>query len=252
MRVEEIILNKERNVTLTAYIQTPFTSAPIRPGVLLIPGGGYQLCAENEIDSVAPVYLQMGYHVFVLRYSVGEHAGWPNPLRDYEAAMKLIRSRAGEWHLYENKIAVVGFSAGGHLAACGAVMPGAQYRPNALILGYPVINDENAKRWEKTAPGILDAVDGDICPCFVFATRNDATVPVENTLQFIAELEKYQVPFECHIYAYGPHGFSTGDPSVFEEGDYLCGRARHWMSDSREWLEEIFGKFSGGYMTDPV
>ncbi len=123
---------------MTVYLQEAgkFRSGVKRPAVLVLPGGGYQYCSEREADPVALSYLKAGFQAFILRYSVGEDAVWPNPLDDYEQAMGLIRERAEEWNLYQDKIAVVGFSAGGHLAAAAAVM--GVNRPNAAVLGYAV------------------------------------------------------------------------------------------------------------------
>jgi len=120
MKKDKIILNAERNVSLTAYLHAvggEFGNIPKRPAILVLPGGGYAMCSDREADPVALAYLQAGYQAFVLRYSVGKDAAWPNPLDDYEQAMKLIRSKAEEWNLYPDKVAVIGFSAGGHLAA---------------------------------------------------------------------------------------------------------------------------------------
>ena len=96
MKTEIITLSKERNVTLTAYIQNvkgEFRNISKRPAILILPGGGYQYCSDREADPVAMPYLKAGYQVFILRYSVKEHAVWPNPLNDYEQAMELIRSK---------------------------------------------------------------------------------------------------------------------------------------------------------------
>ena len=71
------------------------------------------MCSDREADPVALAYMKAGYQAFVLRYSVGEHKTWPNPLDDYEQAMELIAERAEEWHLDSSRIAAVGFSAGG-------------------------------------------------------------------------------------------------------------------------------------------
>lgn len=253
MKTEEICLNRERNVTLTVYHQPvgeEYANICKRPAVLILPGGGYRFCSDKEADPVALVYLKAGYQVFILRYSVMEHAVWPNPLKDYEQAMSMIRQRADEWNLYPDKIAVIGFSAGGHLCACAAAM--SENRPNAAILGYPVINEENAHIWEKTAPDAVSAVDKKTCPCFVFATRDDTVVPVENALQFVNALAENDVSFECHIYAYGPHGVSVADESVLVPGTKLCSRVPHWANDSVEWLKDMFGTFDNGKMTEPA
>lgn len=123
MDVEKIVLNGERNVTLTAYTQPvegEFNHISKRPAVLILPGGGYSMCSDREADPVAFPYLEAGYQAFILRYSVGEDSVWPNPLDDYEQAMALIEERADEWKVLTDKIVVIGFSAGGHLAAqCG-------------------------------------------------------------------------------------------------------------------------------------
>lgn len=142
MKTEIVTLCEERNVTLTAYLQEvggEFAGIPRRPAALILPGGGYSMCADLEADPVAFPFLKAGYQVFVLRYSVGEASVWPNPLEDYEAAAEMIRRRAGEWKVCEDRMVVIGFSAGGHLAACAATM--AEHRPNAAILGYPVIEN---------------------------------------------------------------------------------------------------------------
>lgn len=251
MEREFIVLNKERNVNLTAYTQSvggAYDYITKRPAILVLPGGGYQYCSDREADSVALAYVQAGYQAFVLRYSVGEHSVWPNPLCDVEDALEMIRSRE-DWHVYEDKVAVIGFSAGGHLAAAAATM--SKKRPNAAILGYAVTNSD-VKGCNITAPDTTKYVDGKTCPCFVFATRTDELVPVQNSIDFIGALDKANVAFESHIYAYGPHGFSVGNSSVYNPKEPLCKRAPHWVKDSIGWLKDIFGDFSEKGMTKPV
>lgn len=252
MRIETIMLNEERKVTLTAYVQQvdgEFLNIPRRPAILVLPGGGYSMCSEREAEPVAFAYLQAGYQAFILRYSVGEHSRWPNPLEDYEQAMKLIRSKGEDWHLYPDKVAVIGFSAGGHLAGAAATM--AKNKPNAAILGYPVTEGELAKACEKTAPDLIGAVNQDTCPCFVFATRTDNVVPVSNTLRFTCALAEYGISFESHVYGFGPHGFSTANSSVMLPGTHICSRAGNWVNDSIAWLKDMFGDFGMGAMTEP-
>lgn len=252
MLSEVITLNKERNVTLTAYIQAvggEFTTVTKRPVILILPGGGYFGCSDQEADPIAFPYLQAGYHVCILRYSVLENAVWPNPLSDFDAAMEYIISKADEWNLYPDKIAVVGFSAGGHLAACAASM--AKHRPNAAILGYPVIDKETATGFLPSAPDAADAVDKDTCPCFIFAGRADTTVPVSNSLKMMTALMKYDISYESHIYAYARHGFGICNRTRgFEDTDF-CNRVPRWVDDSIEWLKDMLGDFGDGKMTEP-
>ena len=252
MLIETIVLNELRNVTLTAYIQPvngEFPNIPYRPAVLVLPGGGYSFCSDREADPVAMLYLKAGYQVFILRYSVGANATWPNPLDDYDQAMELINIRAGEWHVYTDKIAVIGFSAGGHLAGAAAAL--SKNRPAAVILGYPAVTGETIHMCLPSAPDIPDAVDRNTCPCFIFATRDDNTTPVRNVIATIDALDRYGISFECHIYAYGPHGYSTADASVLAPDTNICGRAGNWVEDSLAWLKDMLGSFSAGKMTEP-
>lgn len=252
MRVETITLNEKRNVTLTAYVQEvggEFKYVTKRPAVLILPGGGYQFCSDREADPVAMAYLKAGYQAFILRYSVKEDAVWPNPLDDYEQAMELIRSRADEWKLYADKVAVIGFSAGGHLAAAAATM--SKNRPNAAILGYAVTGND-VKVCNPSSPNTVEAVDRNTCPCFLFATRTDNVVPIMNSIQFMEALAKYDIAFESHIYAYGPHGFSTCDTSIQYKDTEICQRVPNWVADSIGWLRDVLGEFGEGCMTEPV
>lgn len=251
MKAQTIILNEARNVTLTVYLQECSAEARVpkaRPGMLVLPGGGYQYCSDREADPVAQAYLNAGYHAFILRYSVKEHNTWPNPLDDYEQAMAYIRDHAAEWGLLPEKVAVIGFSAGGHLAACAATM--AKNKPNAAILGYAVAGMD-VRGCNPTAPDAIAAVDHNTCPCFVMHTRNDFVVPIDNSLRFLTELARHDVAFESHIYAYGPHGFSTCDSSI-QPLDNICDRAPDWVCDSVRWLRDIFGELTPGGMGEPT
>ena len=250
MRLERMTLNAERHVTLTAYLQEvggEFNHIKKRPAILVIPGGGYQYCSDKEADPVALAYLKAGFQAFVLRYSVRKDALWPNPLSDYEQAMELIRSKEDEWNLYQDKVAVAGFSAGGHLAGSAATM--SKNRPNAAVLGYAALG-EDIVSCNINAPVVTDAVDEKTCPCFVFSTRTDSVVPIANSTSFLNSLAKTGVAFESHIYGYGPHGFSTCDSSVKIQGD-ICDRVSRWVDDSIDWLKELFGDFADGCLGTP-
>lgn len=252
MKIEKIVLNEARNVTLTAYLLEvggEFTNIAKRPAVVVLPGGGYEFCSTREVDPVALSYLKAGFQVFVLNYSVKEFGGWPNPMEDYEQAMALIRSKAETWHVYADKIAVIGFSAGGHLAAAAATM--SHNRPNAAILGYP-LTGEDVKKYSPNAPDTVAAVDEKTCPCFIFASRTDQVVSVSNSIHMMDALVKAGVSFESHIYAYGPHGFSTCDSSVRVPTISFCRRIPNWVEDSIGWLKELFGDFAENGLSEPL
>lgn len=179
MRRYEVAVNSRQDVSLTVYLQDvekEFRNITKRPAVLIIPGGGYQFCSDREADPVAFAYLKAGYDAFVLRYSVGDTHKWPEPLNDYEDAMEYIENHAEEWNVLADKIAVVGFSAGGHLAGAAATI--AKHKPAAAVLGYAVLN-EVVDEIAQDAPRIAEQVNYDTVPCFLFASRSDNVVPIK-------------------------------------------------------------------------
>ena len=146
-----------QNATLTAILHGPSEemqsdSALRRPAVVICPGGAYEFCSVREADAPASAFLNMGLQVFILLYSCGEDAGGKQPLTEAAQSVRLVRERADEWWIDPQKILICGFSAGGHLAAslgvhwddpalaerCG-VQDASVLRPDAMVLGYPVI-----------------------------------------------------------------------------------------------------------------
>jgi hypothetical protein len=122
-------------------------------------------------------------------------------------------------------------------------------RPNAAILGYPVIDRDCVRSYAGDAPDAAQAVDGATCPCFVFATRTDNLVPAENSLHFINALWENEIAFESHIYSNGPHGLSTGDGSLNPMN--FCRRYPAWVQDSITWLEDVLGGFGPDGLHEP-
>lgn len=250
MKTQEIILHENRNVTLTAYIQEAEGEFGFskRPAMLVIPGGGYAMCSDREADPVAMAYLKAGYQAFVLRYTCTPKGKWPLPLEDYEHAMSLIEERADEWHLDKARIAVVGFSAGGHLAACAATV--AEHKPSAAVLVYPAILKDICDMCQPGMPYPNEHVTAQTCPCFLVAARDDRTVDISNTLRMELALTEKGIAFESHIYSYGGHGFSTGEDWI--NTNSVCPRLPRWVPDSIEWLGEVMGKLTRGGFTEAV
>ena len=250
MKAQEIILSEERNVTLTTYLQEADGEFGFskRPAMLVIPGGGYAMCSDREADPVAAAYLKAGYQAFVLRYTCTPRGKWPLPLEDYEQAMAQIMENAEEWHVDAGKIAVVGFSAGGHLAACAATV--AEHKPAAAVLVYPAILKDICDLCQPGMPYPHEHVTSDTCPCFLVAARDDRTVDISNTLRMELALAEKGISFESHIYSYGGHGFSTSEDWI--NTNSVCPRLPRWVPDSIEWLGEVMGKLTRSGFTEPT
>ena len=242
--------------TLTVYLRASDSRMPNaleRPLVLVVPGGGYNHVSLREGDPVALQFAAAGYHTAVLDYAVGEKAQNWLPMRQLAEAIGLVRAHAAAWHVLPGKIAVCGFSAGGHLALSGAVLdiPGesTQPRPDAVILGYPVITaGEHAHRgsFERLAGSadlavqqqftLEDKITPRTPPVFVWHTMEDETVPVENTLMLLQALHKAGVPCEAHLFEKGVHGTSISTAEV----DAQSVHRHHWVKLAVEWLNDTF------------
>ena len=246
MKTDVISLTDDPQVTLTAYLldQSPeLSNAAVRPAVLIFPGGAYSICSDREAEPVAMAYLAQGYHAFVLRYSLGKKAAFPRPLNDAETALAWIREHAEECGVAPGKIAVCGFSAGGHLAAALGTM--GRVRPNAMILGYPCILGEMGKALNLTIPSCEQQVDEKTPPAFLFSTYSDEVVPIRNSLAFADALERNHIPFEIHIFQEGPHGLSLArDLTSSGLKRYVNPDVSKWLDLSVCWLRKRFGGFA--------
>lgn len=231
-----ITLNEERDVTLIGYLQqvNGEFSLSHRPAMVVLPGGGYHSLSDREADPVALAYSRAGYQTFILRYTLRDKGAWPCQLEDYEQAMAVIADHADAWGVDAERISVVGFSAGGHLAACAATM--AKRKPAAAVLIYPVILKEIADLCQKELPLPNEYVSPDTSPCFLAGAADDEVATVENSLMMSLALAKNKVPFETHVYSFGDHGFATAEPWLLLEP--TCERTHHWIDDSLSWLEE--------------
>ena len=242
--------------TLTVYLRDSCERMPgviDRPLVLVVPGGGYTHVSARESDPVALQFAAAGYHTAVLDYAICEKAKNYLPLRQLAEAIGLVRKYAAEWHVLPDKIAVCGFSAGGHLALSSAVLeiPGesSQPRPNAVILGYPVVTAGqyahrgsfvqlagSEDRAAQQAFSLEDKVTPNTPPVFVWATMEDETVPVENTLLLAGALRRAGVPCEIHLFEKGVHGTSISTAEV----DRPSRHRHHWVELAVEWLNDTF------------
>lgn len=234
-----------------------------RPAVLICPGGGYSHTSEREAEPVAMQFNAAGFHAFVLYYSVAP-ARHPQPLLDLSRAVCLLRENNESWKVNPQKIAVCGFSAGGHLAASLGVhwkksfleIPGitiGDNHPDALILSYPVITsgkyahqgsfanllgpDPGSDLREKMS--LEKQVNSQTPPTFLWHTFADSAVPVENSLLFARALRKKQIPFELHIYPEGGHGLSLATEETATSNLPPDPHPATWIKLCLSWLKNI-------------
>jgi acetyl esterase/lipase len=239
MKVETIKINDHEGVTLTTYIQdlsTEMKNVDKRPAILIFPGGGYQFCSDREAEPIALKYLSVGYNAFVLRYSVKENAKKSSPFKDASDAMSHLVTHAETYHIFKDKIAVIGFSAGGHLASMLATK--GKIRPSAVILGYPAILKE--PDWNLPVP----QVDKLTPEMFLFHTFEDTLVSVDHTLAMATMLSKENIPFECHVFKKGVHGLSLGNEAVSNGQAFMIEKDYQiWFDLSVKWLSNVLSVY---------
>jgi len=225
-----------------------------RGAVIVLPGGGYGGRAEHERTPIAEFFNNAGLHAFILDYRVAPNRH-PAPLLDACRAVRIVRSRAEEWRVKPDKIAALGFSAGGHLTGSLGLFHDADYlrgtdslenqvsaRPDAVVLCYPVISSgefghagsfknllgPDASDQARRALSLELHVREDSPPAFLWHTADDQGVPVLNSLAFAKALREKNVPFELHVFPHGRHGLGLAqdDPHIAQ-----------WATLCAEWLK---------------
>lgn len=228
------------SAALTAYLWEPSEELDVekRPAVLVLPGGAYSMCAQLEGEPVALAFLAKGFQAFVLRYTTRRQ--FEPALNDALAAMDLIRKNAADWQVDSGRIAVCGFSAGGHLACALGTM--AEQKPRALVLGYPAVVGEDWKHYGLEMVDMLSKVDENTPPTFLFACRDDDELPVHDATRLADALERHGVDFECHIFRRGGHGFGLGvSPAGYAPVQRRQARVSAWFELAVSWLKETMG-----------
>lgn len=256
-----------KNPTLTLYL--PYNMVEMnrqnqkRPCMLICPGGGYGMCSERESEPIALNLLSDGFNVFVLNYSVDPHR-FPSQIREVAASVEMIYSNAEEWNCDTSKIAIMGFSAGGHLAAHYSTMfdckevrevfPESKC-VNASVLCYPVISADFSKTHQGSFFNLLGHkpdkdeekyfscernVKETTPPAFIWHTAEDGCVPVANSLIYAKALTDNKVPVELHIYPFGGHGLSTCDEQTCDNMNEIIAYNNVWIDSMKNWLKLIF------------
>jgi len=238
---------------ITVYMP-PNTTGPMT-AVIIAPGGSYtRLSMNNEGRAPANYLNALGIAAFVLRYRLGPQYHHPIELGDGQRAIRLVRSRAEEWHIAPDRIGFMGFSAGGHLASSVSThfdagkadaadpIDRVSSRPDFAVLAYPVISLVEPWTHQGSKANLLGAspdpalarslssdtqVTAATPPAFIYHTNADTAVPVENAVAYFLALRKAGVPAEMHVFKNGPHGTGLGmpDPALSEWPRLLA----NWM-----------------------
>lgn len=254
----------------------------IHPGMVIVPGGAYRVVSPSEAQLPAMEFYRQGYNVFVLTYTVNL-LNCPlkmQPLKDLSRAIRIIRQRCESLAVDPERIAVCGFSAGGHLCACLCVhykdivdekdeYKNYSNRPDAAVLSYPVISSavcahkdsfiallgEKAEKKELEYMSLEKHVTSDTPPCFLWQTATDASVPVENSYLFAQACRKAGVPFAHHVFSEGVHGLSVATQQWLDRdfGDYysleqirllvkaICSGDTEYPAETGEQIASEFG-----------
>ena len=249
--------NADKDIpTLTPYL--PAADKATGTAVIVCPGGGYGgLAMDHEGVKIAEWFNSMGVTVFILKYRLPANGYLhPIPLMDAQRAIRLVRHRAAEWKIEPDRIGIIGFSAGGHLASTAAThfeqpvptgdkadaMDALSCRPDFQILIYPVISMDDAITHRGSRNNLLGKEPSEefvkllsnelqitekTPPAFLVHANDDAAVLPENSIRYYLGLQKAKVPAELHIYLKGGHGFGTRP---------TAGPAAKWTDRCQEWL----------------
>ena len=270
MKIKTVQLRENNeNITLTSYIADGVAGYNAE-AILVIPGGGYaNVCTEREGEPIALAFAARGYNAFVLHYSVGANAKFPAPLVDVSMAIAYIKRHSEEFKINPDRIFVTGFSAGGHLTAMIGTMWNHEdvYKNTDIAFGenkpcgcmpiYPVITasegechlgsfqnligSQNPSKEELEYFSLENRVSQETVPMFITSTATDALVPVQSSLYLATALCKNNIPFELHIYPYGPHGLALGnDITSNGNANMLNVRYSRWVDDACAWVKEMF------------
>lgn len=232
-----------------------------RPLFLICPGGAYMSISDREGEPIALRFVAEGYHAAVLTYSIYPYATYPTALIEVGKAVSMLRENADEWLIDTDKIILVGFSAGGHLAASYSCFWSGDVaalldcdreliKPNGLILGYPVISSgKYASRYSFInllgdkyddligKMSLEHQVNGDNPPTFIWHTKTDEAVPYQNSELFAKALEDKGIPVELHLYPEGKHGVALANEVTAIDDSQIVPSCQDWIERAIKWIE---------------
>lgn len=256
MKAGILVVDHITRPTLTVF--EPGTEKRTGAAVIICPGGGYGIIAAgHEGADVAKEFNDAGVTAFVLRYRLPKddcmnHKEYV-PLMDAQQAIYFVRSHARQYHIDPNKIGIMGFSAGGHLASTAgthlgsirAELANANLRPDFMLLIYPVISFQEdighlgsrdnllGKNFDKKLVDLFSnesQVTRQTPPTFLVHASDDDAVKPENSIRFYEALLKNKVPAELHLYERGGHGFGLHNSTTAEDWFKSC---INWMKANK-------------------
>lgn len=258
--------NRDFKVTYYGLQENDQLVVKKRPLIVILPGGSFNHLALREGEPVALAYASRGFNAAVVSYNLTIDPGkiYPDAALSGLKTIEFFRENSERLNIDPEKIVTIGFSAGGHVVSAMNVMAtsdkwqkefkldAAKVKPNATILGYPLINIEKIgfplapedREKMPAEPELLDSALGvtpDTPATFIFQTADDPTVLIDNSLEYLMALRKNNVPFEAHLFDRGGHGYSLGRPEIVVEGRQwqLNPHVAHWFNLSFEWLEHL-------------
>ena len=243
---------KTSKPTLTVYL--PDKKIATGVAVVICPGGGYGFVSyKMEGTKIAEEFLNKGIAAFILKYRLPSDSIMIDktigPLQDAQMAIKVVREHTKKWNINPEKIGIMGFSAGGHLASTAGTHFEKSYipnpektslRPDFMILVYPVISMKDEITHKGSQTNLLGKsatpenillfsnemhVDKNTPPTWLTQTGDDTVVPVENSIRFYQALIRNKIPAEMHLYPKGNHGFVLKLPTD------------EWMKSVFEWMK---------------
>lgn len=244
--MKQITLPLGEYAVLTGFLHEPdgeFPNISSFPAILVLPGGGFRVCSHREGEPVALAYYSAGYQAFVLEYTTvtaKPAATIQDPLNDAQAALHHLRTHCEEYNMTPGRLAMIGFSGGGHLAAAAATH--GPERPDALLLGYPGIISSKLRALD--CPDILESVDEHTPETFLFGMHGDSVTPPEHILSFAQALNNANIPFELHMFRGKGHGLSLA--SSYTSAGFASDvnpEFAQWLPMSLRWLKDVLGDF---------
>ena len=255
-----------KDVYLKTYVSQEYGADRPKDCILILPGGGYSFCALHEDEPVAKSFVYRGFGCFTLYYTVGERASLSVTLKDVSLAIAHIKRNAKEYNIDPDRIFVLGFSAGGHLAASiGTLydkdiaafdgMEKGENRPAGMVVCYGActLGEYSHELSRLFVCGKRELSDSEIAefspdknvtentvPAFIWHTADNDVVDVRNSLVLANALISRGVPTEMHIYPFGSHGLSVCMDGI----DFGCENKNlvhisGWVNDCAQWTKLV-------------